>query len=173
HGDRQYGSPWITAWAKPAELDEWLGRKFPPGEMRDASVEELEQWRISAFSPALDLEIRENANPLEDGLTHAIAPGKGCYPGQEVIERIVALGSPARRLGFIEGTLNQATLSAGMKLKNEAEPPMEVGVLTSVLVRDGEFQALALLKKIHAKEGLPVTLESARGKVTKIAPYEI
>jgi folate-binding Fe-S cluster repair protein YgfZ len=36
--------------------------------------------------------------PLELGLYDGIAENKGCYPGQETVERLITQGAPPRRL---------------------------------------------------------------------------
>ena len=43
-------------------------------------------------------ELLENFTPLDVGCMGGIVQQKGCYPGQEVIERTIALGRPARKL---------------------------------------------------------------------------
>jgi folate-binding protein YgfZ len=64
------------------------------------AIDDEEQARILSLRPApgLEFSLDGTVNPLEVNLNHAIADQKGCYPGQEVIEKILALGSPARRL---------------------------------------------------------------------------
>lgn len=66
-----------------------------------ASVPEVE--RVRAGKPAYPAEINETVMPLEVGLAHVLHTGKGCYPGQEVIEKIISLGSPPRRLAILTG----------------------------------------------------------------------
>lgn len=157
HGSVNYGRGWISIWGRPARLAQWAERNL--GDAKSLRAEELDAWRIQALRPAIDREITENSNPLELGLSDAIAPNKGCYPGQEVIEKIISLGAPAKRLGRIEFT-DAGGLGAEMKvpapLFNLAEPPQEVGQLTSVTSPGEKTQGLALLKKIHARNDLPV-----------------
>lgn len=173
HGDQDYGRPWISAWGRGPRLRQWVERAFPGAAA--AHLEDIELWRIQATRPRVDFEITDGTIPLEVGLKDAIADAKGCYPGQEVIERIVALGSPAKRLAKLEGSLSPGAkmLERGEKLLNEAEPPVEVGEVTSV-ARDGNrFIALAMIRKIHAKEGMPVRTEAGvSASILKIAPYQ-
>ena len=65
----------------------------------DAVIEitelELEQHRIVQGSASPWREYRDVGSPL-DVSRRGITEGKGCYPGQEVIERTIALGQPAR-----------------------------------------------------------------------------
>jgi folate-binding protein YgfZ len=169
HGARDFGRTWVSAWGRPARLQQWLERALP--DARAASLGELESWRVGALRPRVDAEITAATIPLEAGLTEAIAQGKGCYPGQEVIERIAALGSPARRLARIEGS--GPAPRPGDKLFNLAEPPAEVGELTTVVESGEGFAALGFVRKIHAKEGLEVRLQgsTASGRITQIASF--
>lgn len=170
HGSVDYGRPWISCWGRPARIAQWLERALPGATV--ASLSLLEQWRLAALRPAVDAEITSSTIPLEAGLTNAIAQGKGCYPGQEVIERIISLGSPARRLVRIEGDGSKP--AAGEAIFNLAEPPAEVGQVTSAVKReDGGFYALGFVRKIHSKEGLEVRFGSSgsQGRITRVAPY--
>ena len=169
HGDADFGRNWYTAWGRPARLQQWLERALPDA-MLISEFSVLERWRISAVRPRVDREINESANPLEIGLKDSIAQNKGCYPGQEVIEKIIALGSPAKRLALITGAGDPPPI--GEKIYNLAEPPVEVGQITSVTHDEsGQFSALAVLRKIHAKEGLEIRVHGLPGKIVRIAPY--
>ncbi|MCM2276724.1 MAG: hypothetical protein NDJ89_01450 [Oligoflexia bacterium] len=168
HGKAAYGHEWLTAWGQGAELDRWVKGVLP--QARELPLPELERLRIQALQPRVGVEIDEDAMPLELGLIDAISSNKGCYPGQEVIERIVSLGSPARRLCALE--IHGASPAPGTMLLNLADPPAEVGQLTSV---DGSGRALALLRKIHAKEGMELRFvdSDARGRVVRVSPYAL
>jgi folate-binding protein YgfZ len=170
-GNTDFGRPWVTAWGRGPRLDQWLERTLPNA--GTATHAQLEAWRIEANRPWIDHEITDATGPLEIGLTDAIAGQKGCYPGQEVIEKIISLGAPAKRLALVElGSAAGDGFRAGAKLYNLAEPPIEVGELTTVDRLAPGLKALAIVRKIHAKEGLEVKLENgARGKLARISPY--
>lgn len=170
HGSLDYGKPWMTCWGRPARLSQWLEQKFPEG--KSIHFEEIETWRILALRPKVDQEITESSIPLEIGLRDSISDNKGCYPGQEVIEKIVALGSPPKRLALIQGEGSPPQL--GEKIFNLADNPSEVGQITSVTSSNGKFFALGLVRKIHAKEGLEVQFtekSKSRGTVIQISAY--
>lgn len=167
HGDRDFGRHWISVWARGPRLDQWIDRTFP--DALPATQEQLEHWRIDAVRPWVDREILPDATiPLEVGLGDGISSNKGCYPGQEVIERIVSVGSPAKRLALIQG--KGPGPRPGDKLLNIASEPTEVGEVTSCAEINGGFHALALIRKIHARESLPVRIPSgAEATITRIA----
>lgn len=165
HFDR----PWITAWGRPAALAQWVASL---GKTDTVTSEELERARIRMLTPEAGAELEPEANPLEIGLGTAIAKDKGCYPGQEVIERTIAIGSPARRLARIEGAAGDPP-APKTALENLAEPAAEVGTLTSTVRTEKGWEGLALIRKIHAKEGLEVRVRGsqARATIRQLAPY--
>ena len=174
HGDIDYGRTWLTAWGRPARLNQWMDHTLPPGSAaHGVNARKLEEWRLQALRPRVDAEITSSTIPLEAGLADAVAQGKGCYPGQEVIERIVSLGAPARRLVRIEGKGPLPTL--GESILNLADPPAEVGQVTSVAQPENGsgFLALGFVRKIHAKDGLEVRFaqSGSQGSITRVAPY--
>jgi len=149
HGSAQYGRPWCTLWGA------W--ERFSEG----VSWDSLERWRIAAMGPRVDREITQQSSPLELGLSRVLGQ-KGCYPGQEVIERTLSRGAPARRLVLIEGTCDPGELvldSDGTVL----------GSFTSVVRAPGGFQALASVGKLHAQEGKVLS----QGIIAKVAPYAL
>jgi folate-binding protein YgfZ len=175
-GTRDFGRRWITAWGRETRLRQWLENSLGlPG--TSVSWEELERWRIEALRAGIPAEITPEVSPLEIGWTDGIASNKGCYPGQEVIERIISLGAPARRLTLIEGA--GPAPRPGAALFNLAEPPVQVGTITSAgpAPTQGAFRALALVQKLHAKENLPVRVETQTGdaastaQIQQVAPF--
>lgn len=104
-----------------------------------AGLEVLESLRVFQ-GIAGDGEYGPEATPLEVGLA-GITEGKGCYPGQEVIERTLALGRPARTL--IRVALS-GELPVGSELMCEGDT---AGRLTSVaLGPEGTWVGLALVR---------------------------
>lgn len=94
-----------------------------------APGEELEQERIEAGWPAMGAEIVAGETiPAETGLTAvAVDFRKGCYPGQELIERMDSRGaSPPRRLRILDVAPGS---QPGDPIVHDGG---EVGVLTSV-----------------------------------------
>lgn len=58
----------------------------------------FEFYRIRAAVPEVGVEVGEKEILLETNFERAVARNKGCYPGQEVIERIFTYGSVNRKL---------------------------------------------------------------------------
>lgn len=120
--------------------------------------------RILALEPKLGFEFQNdgNTNPLEINLLKAIHENKGCYPGQEVIEKIISLGSPARKLALVEGSSSDLLPATVF----DAESNQEAGTLTSF--SDGV--GLAILKRTHQKPGAKLKTQAGNFEVVKLQP---
>jgi aminomethyltransferase len=89
-------------------------------------TEALELRRISFGIPRFGVDIRERDLPQETGQARALNFTKGCYLGQEIVERIRSRGAVHRQFGVfdIEGLLPDA----GTKIFADDK---EVGEVTS------------------------------------------
>lgn len=172
HGSRRaLATAWTSVWGPRAALDRFVAAEGG----RRIGEDEFEKSRIAALFPRIDRELVFDANPLEIGLREAVADNKGCYPGQEVIEKIVSLGSPARRLALLTGTGLLPARGAGLKSADGAE----AGAVTSAARAEGEgFLALALLRKTMATEGNKLSVSGSPAgaalevNVERVADYE-
>lgn len=171
HGTLDFDRPWISLWGPKNQLQD-VAQELAPG-ANPLPPETLDRWRILALRPQMDVDMDASTIPLEVGLKDGIAEMKGCYPGQEVIERIVALGAPARRLALLHGSGPAPT--RGSKVLTADPSHSEIGAVTSaVATEDGSgYLALALIKKLHAKEGLEVHLAPNQpGQIARLSRYE-
>ena len=123
-----------------------------------------ESNRIQNLIPKLGNEFKndETTNPLEVNLRSAIHDQKGCYPGQEVIEKVISLGSPARKLALVQGSHTSSLPAAIIDPQTNAE----VGTLTSF----HEGFGLAILRRTHVKEGLQFKTPSGSLTLLKVSP---
>ncbi|HKM49228.1 MAG TPA: hypothetical protein VJX69_16680 [Terriglobales bacterium] len=90
----------------------------------------LNLFRIARGIPQFGVDIRERDLPQETGQTRALNFTKGCYLGQEIVERIRSRGAVHRQFTAFaaEGTLPEA----GAKiLAGENQEEKEVGEITS------------------------------------------
>jgi folate-binding protein YgfZ len=168
HGSRDFTRPWISAWGRPERLRQWQDREF--GNATIATSAQVNLLRVAACRPWVGHEITSAVTPLDIGLPDAVAENKGCYPGQEVIEKIAALGSPARRL--VRATTAEPSFEAplGSPLFSLGEgQTMELGEITSAA--PGEF--LAIVRKTHARPDAEFRIgsEGPNAKVIQVAPY--
>jgi folate-binding protein YgfZ len=104
----------------------------------------LEIFRILCGIPKVGKDTREKTLPQETGQERALNFNKGCYIGQEIVERIRARGAVHRAfVGFeVEGNVP----AAGTKIQSEGK---EVGEITSVAAEPlkGKRVALGYLRR--------------------------
>lgn len=124
--------------------------------------EALEMQRIAAGIPLYGTDIRERDLPQETEQIRALNFNKGCYVGQEIVERIRSRGNVHRKFaGFLaEGA---APIAAGEKVtagnsgeSQKKEDQKEVGELTSVAVlRAPSGERTIALGYIRREVGVP------------------
>jgi folate-binding protein YgfZ len=139
-------------------LDQYtFGEKYEIEKLSSLGLSEPdESTRIRSMNPKLGHEFKADGetNPLEVNLRSAIHDNKGCYPGQEVIEKIISLGSPAKKLCLLEGDTSTITLLPAVLF--DSTTGLEVGSITSVAANT----ALATIKRTHLKENQKFTTKT-------------
>jgi len=124
----------------------------------------LNLFRISRGIPRFGVDIRERDLPQETGQARALNFTKGCYLGQEIVERIRSRGAVHRMFGAfaVEGALPEpgAKIVAGEK---------EVGEITSsaILPLPGGDRGVAL--GYLRREGSGKELRAGAAKLTVAA----
>ena len=68
-------------------------------------IEAFEKLRIGLGIGNWLTEFTNGVTPLDVNALAGIVQQKGCYPGQEVIERTIAIGRPARKLVMVLGPI--------------------------------------------------------------------
>ncbi|MGH9418088.1 MAG: YgfZ/GcvT domain-containing protein [Terriglobales bacterium] len=156
---------WVSApggveqaeWAGPAAEVAALWRRLQPAALAAGSAV-FERDRILSRQPAYGRDIGERELPQETGEMERVSFTKGCYVGQEIVERIRARGAVHRRL-------------RAMRFDSAVAPDAEVcaggrpaGALTSAVpLEDGAWMALGYLR--DAAPGAAVTSAGADGVV--------
>jgi folate-binding protein YgfZ len=124
----------------------------------------LETLRIEVGIPRYGQELGEDTIPNEAGLWNALSFNKGCYVGQEIVER-------ARSRGHVNWKL------MGLVVESEVAPPAgekltrdgrEIGEVTSSCVSPtlGKTIALAYLRREVSEPG--TKLEFPSGTVAEV-----
>jgi len=133
--------------------------------MRPCGTEALESLRIEAGIPRYGSELGEDTLPLEANLMNALSFNKGCYIGQEIVERARSRGSVNWKLA---GVIIQSARPpvSGEKLTLDGK---EVGEVTSACVSPTLRKniALAYLRKEHLEAG--TRLRTASGAAAEVA----
>jgi folate-binding protein YgfZ len=134
--------------------------------------EALELQRIAAGIPLYGVDIRERDLPQETEQGRALNFSKGCYVGQEIVERIRSRGAVHRKFtGFLaEGA--GTSISAGATI---IAAEKEVGEITSaVSLRFAGGEKTIALGYIRREVGVPgreVMIGAAKGIVAQL-PFE-
>jgi folate-binding protein YgfZ len=130
--------------------------------------EALEMQRIAAGIPLYGVDIRERDLPQETEQMRALNFNKGCYVGQEIVERIRSRGNVHRKFtGFLaEG---RAAIAAGAKIVSGEK---EAGEITSVaFLRSPSGERTVALGYIRREVGMPgreVTIGSVKATVIQL-----
>ncbi len=121
----------------------------------------LELFRIASGVPRYGQDIRERDLPQETGQFQALHFTKGCYLGQEIVERIHSRGNVHRQ--FTSFIVEDAAPGPGSKLRAGGK---DVGELTSVatLSLNGSEKTVALGYVRREAAGSDSTLEVDGGK---------
>lgn len=104
-----------------------------------------EPERIATGIPAHGHEITDEFNPFEVNLAHEVHLDKGCYTGQEVLQRLVTYESVRRRLVRVEGIGPVPDTPSDVNLAGE-----RIGRLTSTVATREGWAGLAVLAWTHA-----------------------
>ena len=136
-----------------------------------AGSEALEMQRIASGVPLYGVDIRERDLPQETEQVRALNFNKGCYVGQEIVERIRSRGNVHRKFtGFVMDSAEP--LTAGTQI---IAGEKEVGEITSsaVLPRSSGLRTLALgyIRREVGVPGREVSIGTAKASVVQL-PFD-
>jgi aminomethyltransferase len=125
----------------------------------------LETFRILCGIPKVGQDTREKTLPQETGQERALNFNKGCYIGQEIVERIRARGALHRT--FVGFEIDGPVPAAGTKIQSEGK---EVGEITSVASESlkGKRMALGYLRKEFLATDERLTTGEAEAKAASL-----
>src|SRR5207302_288919 len=125
-------------------------------EKQNLKILGLELWkmlRAEAGYFALGIDINEKNTIVESSLASHVARDKGCYPGQEVVERVFTYGNVSKKLVMLKPIgdpteYGAEAFKAGVKVLSGDD---EAGVITSVVFVpwSGNFFAFGLIRRPH------------------------
>jgi folate-binding protein YgfZ len=154
-------------WVAPASVRRLWDALLEAGAVA-VGFEALELQRIVSGVPRYGVDIRERDLPQETEQARALNFNKGCYVGQEIVERIRSRGAVHRKFtGFVaDGTV---PIAAGTKILAGEK---EVGEITSaaslhVAGRD-KTVALGYIRREVGVPGREVTLGTAKATVAQL-----
>jgi folate-binding protein YgfZ len=128
--------------------------------IRELHAETLEMLRIASGLARVGTDTNERTLALEARLEPAISFNKGCYVGQETVERATAHGSLKRRLCGVRVTGNEMP-NPGAVIKVAGK---DVGYLSSVAcLPDAGVIGLGILHHSAWAAGTPVSVVTDKG----------
>jgi folate-binding protein YgfZ len=133
---------------------------------RPAGSEALELFRIAKGIPRYGVDIRERDLPQETRQDRALHFAKGCYIGQEIVERIRSRGAVHRVFSgfFVEGPL----AAPGAKIQADGKDVGEITSAASLPLADGPRSvALGYIRR-EALTGKNLSAGNARVTVSEV-----
>jgi folate-binding protein YgfZ len=154
-------------WLAPEDVYKTWHALLDVGAMPVGS-ETLEMQRIVSGIPLYGVDIRERDLPQETEQMRALNFNKGCYVGQEIVERIRSRGNVHRKFaGFL--LESDAAIAAGDKIGSGEK---EVGEITSTAVlRVPSGERTVALGYIRREVGVPgreVTIGTVKATVIQL-----
>jgi tRNA-modifying protein YgfZ len=126
-----------------------------------ATADDFEAYRVEHFHPVFGRDFTASTLPQETGLGYALHFTKGCYLGQEIVERIRSRGHVNRVLvGLKAGAGTNIPIAAKVHLNGE-----EIGQVTS----STNGSAIAMVRVAGSKPGTSVDVEGVSAEVNAVS----
>jgi len=144
--------PRFEIWSDPSTIASILA-ELHDTHVVHASAADLEALRILEARPKFGQDIRDRDLPQETAQTHALHFNKGCYLGQEIVERIRSRGQVHRAFTAFTLTGELPTLPAPLEaqIAGQTRP---AGELTSAIQIGDTLHALGYLRREFATQPL-------------------
>jgi folate-binding protein YgfZ len=135
---------------------------------RPVGAEGLELQRIVAGIPRYGVDIRERDLPQETEQERALNFSKGCYIGQEIVERIRSRGAVHRKFtGFV--TEKPVAIAAGAKIIAGEKEVGEITSAASFSLPEGERTiALGYIRREAGVPGREVVIGTMKANVAQL-----
>jgi folate-binding protein YgfZ len=153
-------------WASPGNILQLWNALIHAGAVPVGS-EALEKFRVMIGFPKYGTDIRERDLPQETEQKHALNFNKGCYIGQEIVERIRSRGNVHRKFqGFVlEGDLP----GTGAKLEADGKEIGEITSVSRIPSQDGERAvALGYIRREALERGAKITYSGGEAKPVEV-----
>jgi len=159
-GERENYEIWIACRSVRQLWDALLEAGATP-----VGFEALELDRIAAGVPAFGVDIRERDLPQETEQSRALNFNKGCYVGQEIVERIRSRGAVHRKF---TGLLVEGDVQAGSKVVSDSRDVGEITSVAALPTRDNQRIALGYIRRELGTPGREFTVGSSKATVVQL-----
>ena len=178
HAFLEWGSRWVVHsdstgaggyWllAPAAEKDAILAHLQAEGAV-PADAEDARTVRLEHGRPRYGEEFGEAQIPQETQLMHAVHFSKGCYLGQEIVERVRSRGHVNRLLVQLRLPAG-AKVAAGTELTADGKPAGEIAS-AAVSPALGQVVALGYVRVAYAKAGIRLAAGGVTAEVSAVRP---
>jgi aminomethyltransferase len=153
-------------WLEPAHVPQLQEALLKAG-AKMVGAAALELLRIAAGIPRYGVDIRERDLPQETEQQRALNFSKGCYIGQEIVERIRSRGSVHRKFtGFeVQGPLP----ARGARIQVDGKEIGEITSAATLPLADGDRQvALGYVRREGAASGKQLEFSGSRLTVANL-----
>jgi folate-binding protein YgfZ len=161
-------SDWYELWAERDQLPA-IREKLMSAGAEAVGTEALEFWRVLQGIPQYGQDIRDRDLPQETEQIQALHFTKGCYIGQEIVERIRSRGQVHRKFTGFEFERMPALG------KHEAEGRTVAEITTAVrvpLAQGEKLIGLGYVRREAAPPGTELDLAGVKTRVVEI-PFRI
>ena len=135
----------------------------------EADLKTADLVRLENGRPRYGVDIQETTLPQETQLAHAVHPSKGCYVGQEIVERVRSRGHVNKLLCALDVQSSEAP-AAGTTILSDGK---EVGSITSAAFSPARGCVVALgFVRAEAMNG-SLTVSGAAASVRPAAPSAV
>jgi tRNA-modifying protein YgfZ len=167
-------TPWSATGAPGARIFAPSGRrpeivqKLQAAGAVAASAEDVQVVRLEHGRPRYGEDITESHLSQETQLTEALHFNKGCYLGQEIVERVRSRGHVNRLLVKILLDAQEAPPTGTPITAGE----LRLGEVTSAAFSPalGKVAGLGYVRADHARKGVPIEAGAARGEIAASRP---
>jgi aminomethyltransferase len=160
---------WFELWLDPNKAQELWNLLVKAG-AKPVGAEALEMWRVLQGIPSYGQDIRDRDLPQETEQLQALNFTKGCYIGQEIVERIRSRGQVHRKFtGFIFGD----TVPAPGKYDLEGRALAEITSIARVPTTEGPRNiGLGYVRREAIAAGPKIALGGVEATAVEL-PFEI
>lgn len=155
-------------WSTPASLEKVWDALVSSGATPVGS-DAVELYRISRGIPRYGVDLRERDLPQETGQQHVLNFAKGCYVGQEIVERIRSRGNVHRI--FVGFEVEGEPPALGSKVVADGKDAGEITSAAQLPFPGGERTlALGYIRREFSDPGRAVKIND-RDAVVRVLPF--
>jgi folate-binding protein YgfZ len=160
---------WFELWLDAAHAQDLWTRLVNAG-AQPVGAEALEMWRVLRGIPNYGQDIRDRDLPQETGQAEALNFTKGCYIGQEIVERIRSRGQVHRQFTGFEFPGPAPVLG---KYESDGRALAEITSVARVPTATGERNiGLGYVRREALASGPQIDLSAVAAKIVEL-PFEI